>query len=43
VGSALTAGQVKEFDEELAELLAREFPGDLQVPHRVFAVSGVNI
>ena len=40
VGSALSAGQVERFDAELAELLAHEFPGELSVPHRVFATSG---
>ena len=35
----MTAEQIEEFDEELAELLASRFPGTLlQVPHRVFAV-----
>ncbi len=41
VGSALTATEVELFDSELAELLAREFPDKLGVPHRVFATSGV--
>jgi SAM-dependent methyltransferase len=41
VGSSLDAGQVARFDVELTELLAREFPGELAVPHRVFATSGV--
>ena len=40
VGSALSAEQVDRFDAELAALLAREFPGALCVPHRVFASSG---
>lgn len=41
VGSALSDDQVERFDTELAELLAREFPGELCVPHRVFATSGI--
>ena len=41
VGSALTATEVDSFDSELAELLAREFPGNLAVPHRVFVATGV--
>jgi SAM-dependent methyltransferase len=42
VGSALSIEQVERFDAELTELLAREFPGELLVPHRVFATSGIN-
>jgi SAM-dependent methyltransferase len=39
VGGSMTAEQVAEFDDELAELLASRFSGTLlQVPHRVFAV-----
>jgi SAM-dependent methyltransferase len=41
VGAALSIEQVERFDAELADLLVDEFPGDLSVPHRVFAVSGV--
>jgi ubiquinone/menaquinone biosynthesis C-methylase UbiE len=41
VGSALGAEEVIRFDEDLAELLAHEFPGEFVVPHRVFATSGV--
>lgn len=41
VGSALTAERVGIFDTELAALLADEFPGELRVPHRVFATSGI--
>ncbi|MCH7901685.1 MAG: methyltransferase domain-containing protein [Acidobacteria bacterium] len=41
VGSALSTEKVERFDAELAELLAREFPGKLWVPHRVFATSGI--
>jgi len=41
VGSALSAEQVDRFDVELAELLAREFPGEFSVPHRIFATSGI--
>lgn len=43
VGSALSAEQVERFDAELAALLAKEFPGDFSVPHRVFATSGLNV
>jgi len=43
VGSALSADQVRRFDTELAELLAREFQGELCVPHRVFATSGIKV
>lgn len=42
VGSALTEHQVEVFDTELAALLADEFPGELHVPHRVFATSGLS-
>jgi SAM-dependent methyltransferase len=41
VGSALPPEVVERFDGELAELLAEEFAGELSVPHRVFAASGV--
>lgn len=41
VGSALSSEGVHRFDEELADLLAREFPGEVVVPHRVFATSGI--
>jgi len=41
VGSALEPEQVERFDRDLAKLLAQEFPGELSVPHRVFATSGV--
>lgn len=41
VGSALTDHQVKLFDRELAALVADEFPGELPVPHRIFATSGI--
>jgi SAM-dependent methyltransferase len=41
VGSALNATEVERFDAELAELLAREFPDNIAVPHRVFVTSGV--
>ena len=41
VGSALSAEHVERFDAQLAELLTREFPGKLCVPHRVFATSGI--
>lgn len=39
VGASLPPEAVEVFDRELAELLARDFPGEvLAVPHRVFAV-----
>jgi SAM-dependent methyltransferase len=41
VGSSLDPAQVEAFDRDLAVLLAAEFPGELSVPHRVFATSGV--
>lgn len=41
VGPALTEEQIVRFDDELAELLAHDFPGEIQVPHRVFATSGI--
>jgi ubiquinone/menaquinone biosynthesis C-methylase UbiE len=41
VGSALSDEQVELFDADLAELLARDFPGEIRVPHRVFATSGI--
>ena len=41
VGSTLSPEQVERFDADLAELLAREFPRELRVPHRVFATSGI--
>jgi ubiquinone/menaquinone biosynthesis C-methylase UbiE len=42
VGSALSDEQVERFDTDLTELLDREFPGELRVPHRVFVTSGIN-
>ncbi len=42
VGSALSPDEVERFDEELVGVLAEDFPGELFVPHRVFAVSGVS-
>ena len=41
VGSALPEDAVERFDRDLAQLLATEFPGQLTVPHRVFAASGL--
>lgn len=41
VGSALSNEEVEVFDSDLAALLAGEFPGELQVPHRIFATSGI--
>jgi SAM-dependent methyltransferase len=43
VGSAHSPEQIEQFDTALAEMLVREFPGDLSVPHRVFATSGIRI
>ena len=43
VGCALTSEQVDRFDGDLAEIVSREFPGDLIVPQRVFAASGMRI
>ena len=34
--------EVEAFDQDLAELLASEFPGRLRVPHRIFAASGIS-
>lgn len=42
VGSSLPPDEVARFDAALAELLRREFPGTLLVPHRVFAVTGLS-
>ncbi|MFK7930671.1 MAG: hypothetical protein AB8H79_20965, partial [Myxococcota bacterium] len=33
--------QPEAFDKDLAEMLAREFPGELSVLHRVFVTTGV--
>jgi SAM-dependent methyltransferase len=41
VGSALEPEEVERFDADLIRLLNDEFPGELAVPHRVFAASGV--
>lgn len=41
VGSSLDPEQVEAFDAALSALLDREFPGELRVPHRIFAASGV--
>lgn len=41
VGSALSTEQVERFDADLMDLLAVEFPGELHVPHRMFATSGI--
>lgn len=41
IGAALDDGAVESFDVDLAGLLAREFPGTLDVRHRVFATSGI--
>lgn len=41
VGSALDPDQVERFDHDLADMLAKEFPGELPVPHRVFVATGM--
>ena len=41
VGSSLAEDQVRDFDNDLTKMLANEFPGDLIVPHRIFATSGL--
>jgi SAM-dependent methyltransferase len=40
VGSALASDEVERFDADLAQVLAHQFPGDLRIPHRIFATSG---
>ena len=40
VGASLAADKVAAFDVDLAEMLAREFPGELHVEHRVWVVWG---
>lgn len=40
VGSALSAGEIGRFDDDLARMLAERFSGELSVAHRVFAASG---
>ena len=41
VGASLEPAQVERFDRDLGALLAAEFPGELSIPHRVFATSGL--
>jgi len=41
VGSVLADDEIKRFDADLADMLEREFPGTLVVPHRIFATSGI--
>ncbi len=41
VGSALVSQEVERFDADLAAMLEDQFPGPLNVAHRVFATSGV--
>ncbi len=41
VGSALPDDEVERFDRELAAVLMAEYPEVVEVPHRVFAVSGL--
>lgn len=40
VGSALSDPEVEHFDKQLDQLLISEFPGELVIPHRIFATSG---
>lgn len=40
VGSALSSDAVEAFDRALAARLDAEFPRELSIPHRIFAVSG---
>jgi len=41
VGPSLGPAQVERFDRDLGALLEAEFPGELLIPHRVFATSGL--
>lgn len=41
VGAAMDDVQAQRLDRDLAAMLANDFPGDLTVPHRVFAASGI--
>lgn len=41
VGAALGAESVARFDRDLEAVLASEFPGTLNVPHRVFVATGL--
>ncbi len=41
IGPSLEPADVERFDRDLTALLAAEFPGELSIPHRVFAASGV--
>ncbi len=41
VGASMDNDQVRRFDRDLAAMLADDFPGDLTVSHRIFAVSGI--
>lgn len=44
VGASLPPERVAAFDRDLADLLARRFPGDrLAVPHRVFVATGLAV
>ncbi len=40
VGAALEPSRVEAFDRDLASLLQREFPGELNILHRVFVLRG---
>jgi len=41
VGSSLPPERIERFDAALADMLANEFPGELLIPHRIFATSGL--
>ena len=41
VGAALSTESVARFDQDVASMLASEFPGMLIVPHRVFVATGI--
>ncbi|TPV93192.1 MAG: GNAT family N-acetyltransferase [Myxococcales bacterium FL481] len=41
VGATMAPQVVERFDAELADLLEAEFPGALEIPHRVFVATGV--
>lgn len=41
ISASLGAAEVEKFDAELADLLARDFPGEvIRVPHRIIAIWG---
>jgi len=41
MGSTLPDDVVERFDRDLAEILMADYPEVVEVPHRVFAVSGL--